>query len=51
MRTFVPRSDVVPARRTSPVPRRRGGWFRDPAVWAWIAVLLLALLPLRHALA
>ena len=26
------------------------GWFRDPAVWAWGIVGLLALLPLRSAL-
>jgi hypothetical protein len=51
MRTFVPRSDVVPARRASPAPRRPRGWFRDPALWAWIVVLVLALLPLRHLLA
>lgn len=35
----------------SPVARKPArGWFRDPAVWAWVAVVLLALLPLRSAL-
>jgi len=37
-----------------PVARQRGrarGWFRDPALWAWVVVVLLALLPLRHAFA
>lgn len=29
---------------------RASGWFRDPALWVWLAVGLLALLPLRSAL-
>jgi hypothetical protein len=31
--------------------KRARGWFRDPALWAWVVVGLLALLPLRSALA
>lgn len=31
--------------------KRARGWFRDPALWAWAVVGLLALLPLRSALA
>jgi hypothetical protein len=36
----------------SPACRARAlAWARDPAVWAWAVVGLLALLPLRAALA
>jgi hypothetical protein len=34
--------------RSSAIPREI---LRDPAVWAWIAVFLLAILPARAALA
>ncbi|HSC24410.1 MAG TPA: hypothetical protein VLG08_11900 [Casimicrobiaceae bacterium] len=34
--------------RSFPTPREI---LRDPAVWAWIAVVLLAILPARAALA
>jgi hypothetical protein len=29
----------------------RRDWYRDAAVWAWIAVVLLGLVPLAHAIA
>lgn len=40
--------DAAP--RSAADRRRARGWFRDPALWAWVAVALLALLPLRFAL-
>lgn len=30
--------------------RRIGEIYRDPAVWAWVVVLLLAMLPVRAAI-
>lgn len=37
------------AMRSPAAHGRARGWFRDPAVWAWGVVGLLALLPLRSA--
>jgi len=41
---------VPPASPSSACRERARGWFRDPALWAWVAVCLLALLPLRSAI-
>jgi hypothetical protein len=39
------------ARPAAQCDLRAVGWVRDPAVWAWAVVVLLALLPLRAVLA
>ena len=40
-----------PAASSRECRARARGWFRDPALWAWAGVGLLALLPLSSALA
>jgi hypothetical protein len=43
---------IPPPASPAPVCRlRTRSWFRDPALWAWAVVGLLALLPLGSVLA
>ena len=51
MRSFAEAPSLKPGNRSRSDRKRARGWFRDPALWVWLAVGLLALLPLGSALA
>ena len=50
MRSFAEHPSLKHANQSPSGRERARGWFRDPALWVWLAVGLLALLPLRSAL-